>query len=69
MAAIFAFYAGKAVLAGGFYESTVWGKKYPRLQILSIEEIMDGAAIAMPPINQVNATFIKAHKEPTAKTH
>ena len=57
------------VLAGGFYESTVWGKKYPRLQILSIEEIMGGAGIAMPPINQVNATFIKAHKEPAAQTH
>jgi len=52
-------------LTGGFYESKTWGKKYPRLQILSIEEIMNGKGIDMPPINQVNATFIKAHKEQT----
>ena len=51
------------VLLGGFYESKTWDKKYGRLQILSIEDIMTGKGIDMPPINQVNATFIKAHKE------
>lgn len=51
------------VLLGGFYESKTWDKKYSRLQILSIEDIMTGKGIEMPPINQVNATFIKAHKE------
>lgn len=52
------------VLGGGFYESTVWGRKYPRLQILLVEDIMmNGKGIDMPPINQVNATFIKARKE------
>jgi hypothetical protein len=53
------------VLSGGFYESATWGKKYPRMQILTIEEIMGGKGIDMPPINQVNATFIKAKKEQT----
>ena len=48
---------------GGFYESKAWGKKYPRLQMLTIEEIMNGKGISMPPISQVNATFLRAKKE------
>lgn len=47
---------------GGFYESLMWDRKYPRLQILTIEEILNGKGIDMPPISRVNATYIKAQK-------
>jgi len=33
----------------GFYESQSWGRKYPRLQILTIAELFAGKEIAMPP--------------------
>lgn len=46
----------------GFYESATWGKKYPRIQLLTIEELMNGKKIEMPPIKQVEATFKKAEK-------
>ncbi|MBN1936068.1 MAG: hypothetical protein JW934_15470 [Anaerolineae bacterium] len=41
-------------IAAGFYHSPGWGQDYPRLQILSIEALLtgaarpDGAAIQMP---------------------
>ncbi len=44
----------------GFYTSP-WGK-HPRLQILTIEELLEGKLVDMPPIKQVNITFKKAPK-------
>ena len=41
----------------GFYHSPVWRKNYPRMQILSIEELLEGKRIDMPPLREVNATF------------
>lgn len=46
--------------SGGFYKSQGWGKNYPRLQILTIEELLDGKGIDMPPIRQVNQTYRRA---------
>ncbi len=46
----------------GFYTSSVWGKSYPQLQILTISELLAGKSIEMPPIGQVAATFKKAPK-------
>ncbi len=46
----------------GFYESATWGKKYPKIQLLTIEELLNGRKIEMPPIKQVEATFKKAEK-------
>jgi hypothetical protein len=46
----------------GFYESATWGKKYPKIQLLTIEELLAGKVIEMPPIKQVEATFKKAEK-------
>jgi len=46
----------------GFYESATWGKKYPKIQLLTIEELLAGKAIEMPPIKQVEVTFKKAEK-------
>ena len=46
----------------GFYHSPGWNKNYPKLQVLTIAELLDHKGIDMPPIHQVNATFKKAPK-------
>ena len=33
----------------GFYHSPGWNKDYPRLQILTVEEILDGKTVDLPP--------------------
>lgn len=43
----------------GFYNSP-WGGTHPRLQILTIAELLAGKRIDMPPARQVNVTFKKA---------
>jgi hypothetical protein len=49
----------KEAASGGFYDSP-WGKRYPRLQVLPVAELLAGKGIAMPPIRQVSRTFKKA---------
>lgn len=39
----------KEATTAGFYESLTWGRKYPRIQILSIVDLLHGAKIDMPP--------------------
>ena len=39
----------REALAAGWYESPAWGKKYRRLQILTIGHLFDGAGVEMPP--------------------
>lgn len=46
----------------GFYESVLWGKKYPKVQLLTVADLLDGKKVDMPPIRQVDATFKKAQK-------
>ncbi|MCY3915090.1 MAG: restriction endonuclease [Chloroflexi bacterium] len=36
-------------LAAGWYESPAWGKRYRRLQILTIGDLFAGAGVEMPP--------------------
>jgi len=50
----------KEAAAADFYQSP-WGK-HPRLQILTIADLLDGKHIDMPPVRQVNITFKKATK-------
>jgi len=50
------------VAGAGFYTSPVWGQNYPRLQILTITELLDGKKVDMPPVRQVNVTFKKSPK-------
>ncbi len=38
-----------AALKAGFYYSPGWNKDYPRIQILTIEELLHGAEVKMPP--------------------
>jgi DNA modification methylase len=51
----------KEVASYGFYNSP-WGKKYPRIQMLTIEGILAGREIKYPPSAQVNVTFKKADR-------
>lgn len=44
----------------GFYQSPGWGKDYPQIQILTIEELLHGAEIKLPP---TNVTFKQAPRE------
>jgi len=44
--------------SAGFYESP-WGK-HPRLQILTVGELLDGKQVDMPPVRQTNVTFKRA---------
>jgi SAM-dependent methyltransferase len=48
--------------SAGFYESPGWGTKHPRIQILTVAELLAGAKIDMPPLSEVNRTFKKAKK-------
>ena len=43
----------------GFYHSEGWNRDYPRLQILTIEELLEGKQIEMP---QSSITFKQAEK-------
>jgi site-specific DNA-methyltransferase (adenine-specific) len=36
-------------VSAGYYESTGWGRKYPRIQILTVEDLLKGATVQMPP--------------------
>ncbi|MBU4496090.1 MAG: restriction endonuclease [Acidobacteria bacterium] len=45
-----------------FFESKSWGKKYPKIQLLTVGELLSGKTIEMPPIRQVGATFKKAER-------
>jgi len=44
----------------GFYESPGWNKNYPRLQLLTVEELLSGVAVAYP--HETGVTFRKAPK-------
>ena len=46
--------------SAGMYENELWQKKYPRVQILTIEEILDGKRPEMP---QQHSPFAKAPVE------
>ena len=48
-------------VTAGFYESALWvRRKYPKMQLLTVAELLAGKKIEMPPISQVGATFKKA---------
>jgi site-specific DNA-methyltransferase (adenine-specific) len=49
-------------VTAGFYESATWGRKFPKVQLLTVAELLAGKKVEMPPIRQVGATFKKAPK-------
>lgn len=46
--------------SSGFYHSPVWDKDYPRIQILTIDDLLNGKEISMPP--SAFGTFKQAEK-------
>ena len=51
-----------AAHAAGFYDSPGWGKKYPRIQLLTIEELLKGKTVNMPPSAQTFKQAPRADK-------
>ncbi len=47
-------------VTAGFHESATWGRRYPKIQLLTVADLLAGKQIDMPPIKQVGATFKKA---------
>jgi hypothetical protein len=54
-------------VSAGFYHSPGWNKDYPKIQILTIEELLQGKTVDMPPQTQTSVTFAKAPKVSTAE--
>jgi site-specific DNA-methyltransferase (adenine-specific) len=52
----------KEALDAGYYHSPIWNKDYNRIQIITIEELLNGKTVDMPPQTQTNVTFTKAPK-------
>lgn len=50
----------KEAASAGFYESPCG--RHPQIQILTVEELLDGAEIDYPPITGSNITYKKAPK-------
>ena len=48
-------------VSAGYYRSNLWQKDYPRVQILTIEDLLGGASIDMPPFATAQ-TFKQAEK-------
>jgi NACHT-associated inactive Restriction Endonuclease 1 len=48
-----------AASTAGYYRSEFWQKSYPRLQILTIEHILAGSMVQMPP---ETGTFLTAQR-------
>jgi site-specific DNA-methyltransferase (adenine-specific) len=46
-------------VSGGYYHSTGWGQDYPKIQIYTIEELLNGARVLIPPSN---ITFKQAQR-------
>lgn len=49
----------REAVSAGFYSSPGWGQDYPRLQILTIKDLLGGAGVKMPP---QHGTFKEAHR-------
>jgi len=49
--------------SAGFYDSP-WGNIHPKIQLLTVAELLEGKQIDCPPRTQTNVTFKKA---PTAE--
>lgn len=52
----------KEAATAGFYESKLWNRRYPKIQLFTIADLLEGQQVHMPPVRQVGATFKKAPK-------
>jgi hypothetical protein len=46
----------------GYYDSPGWNQRYPKIQVYTIAELLEGKTIEMPPPGQTSLTFKKAQK-------
>ena len=53
--------------SAGFYDSPGWGKKYPRLQILTVGELLGGKRVDCPPGNVTFKRVPRAKAEAPAQ--
>ena len=49
-----------------FYHSPGWNTKHPRLQLLTVAELLEGKRVDMPPVKHTNVTFKRAPKAKAA---
>jgi hypothetical protein len=49
-------------IASGYYHSPLYDKDYPKIQVLTVEELFQGKTVDMPPQEQTSVTFAKAPK-------
>jgi adenine specific DNA methylase Mod len=56
-----------AAVSEGFYHSAYTGKDYPKIQILTVEELLHGAEIKMPPTRMAPSKQAERVKEKNAK--
>jgi len=49
-------------VSAGSYHSPIWNKDYPQIQILTIDELLHGKMVNMPPQAQTSVTFTRAQK-------
>ena len=52
----------KEAASAGFYHSPGWNKDYPRLQLITVEELLAGRKIDYPPSKEVDVTYKRAPK-------
>ena len=52
----------KEAASAGFYESPGWAEKYPRIQLITVGELLEGKQIKCPPTKHTNVTFKGAPK-------
>ena len=46
----------------GYYDQEAFGTKYPRLQILTVEDLLEEKTVAHPHPAMFNVTFKKAYR-------
>ena len=54
-------------VSAGFYFSPGWQQNYPRLQIFTVEELLHGAQVQMPPSSVTFKQAQKAEQQPGAR--
>ena len=60
----------KTEAAAGFYESKVWGKQYPRLQLRTAGELLEGQAVERPPTRELDEALKRTPRAKlTAEAH
>jgi DNA modification methylase len=58
----------KEAAAAGLYESSLWGKRYPRLQLITAGDLLEGKRIDAPP-RRTSVTFKRAPKARNRDDH